>query len=104
MPVAVLGSVPRATREGFVCAVTAEETDELNQAFGPAPWVIQRREAVLAMLRRQYEFRPEVIETSLTRPEVPELLQVSERAVLDRLEARDLIGLKKGRDRDCRPS
>lgn len=95
----VLGSVPPAAREGFVRAVTAEETDELNPAlWGPAPSVTQRREAALATLRRQYQARREVIEASLTRPEVAELLQVSEQAVLDRLDARDLIGLKKGRE------
>ena len=39
-----------------------------------------------------------MIEASLTRTETAELLDISEQAVLDRLEAGDLIGLKKGRE------
>lgn len=39
-----------------------------------------------------------MLDASLTRSEAADLLDVSEQAVLDRLEAGDLIGLKKGRE------
>ncbi|MFT4009951.1 MAG: helix-turn-helix domain-containing protein [Nocardioidaceae bacterium] len=66
--------------------------------WGHAPTPAERREAGLVNLRRQYESRRQVAESSLTRAEAAELLDVSEQAILDRLESGDLIGLKKGRE------
>jgi len=95
----VLGSVSPATRQVFVTAVNGPAEDDLDPSmWGPAPDPDQRREAALANLRQQYDVRRQVIDASLTRPEVSQLLDVSEQAVLDRLEAGDLVGLKKGRE------
>lgn len=95
----VLASVPDSAREGFVLTVAGEPSDRLDTAlWGPGPSPAERREAALANLRRQYASRRSVVEASLTRAEAAELLDISEQAVLDRLEAGDLIGLRKGRE------
>jgi hypothetical protein len=95
----VLSSVPDSARKGFVRTVVGDPSDGLDTAlWGRGPSPAERREAALANLRRQYESRRQVVEASLTRAEVAELLDISEQAVLGRLEAGDLIGLKKGRE------
>lgn len=95
----VLTTVSESAREGFIIAVAGDPEDGLDTAlWGPAPSPAERKEAALANLRRQYDIRRRVIEASLTRTETAELLDISEQAVLDRLEAGDLIGLKKGRE------
>jgi DNA-binding XRE family transcriptional regulator len=95
----VLGSVPDSARAGFVLSVVGGRDDELDTTlWGKGPGAVERKEAALENLRRQYKARRAVVEASLTRTEAAELLDVSEQAVLDRLEAGDLIGLKKGRE------
>jgi hypothetical protein len=95
----VLASVSEATRDGFVLSVVGDPKDGLDPAlWGGEPSPAERREAALSNLRRQYESRRQVVESSLTRTEAAELLDVSEQAILDRLDAGDLIGLKKGRE------
>lgn len=98
----VLGSVPESAREGFVRTVVdapGEPDESLDPAlWGRSPSAAERKDAALANLRRQYETRRKVVEASLTRTEAAELLDISEQAVLDRLDAGDLIGLKKGRE------
>jgi len=95
----VLTSVPDSVRDGFVRTVVGDPSDGLDTAlWGRGPSPAERKEAALANLRLQYESRRQVVEASLTRTEAAELLDVSEQAVLDRLEAGDLIGLKKGRE------
>lgn len=98
----VLAGVPDSAREGFVLTVVGEPgepSDSLDTAlWGRGPSPAERREVALANLRRQYASRRSVVEASLTRAEAAELLDISEQAVLDRLEAGDLIGLKKGRE------
>jgi hypothetical protein len=94
-----LASVPESEREGFVLGVVGDDGDGLDPAlWGPGPSSPERKRAALANLRRQYQARRTVVEASLTRPEAAELLDVSEQAVLDRLKAGDLVGLKKGRE------
>jgi hypothetical protein len=95
----VLTSVPNSARDGFVRTVVGDPSDGLDTAlWGPGPSPAERKEAALANLRLQYESRRQVVEASLTRTEAAELLDISQQAVLDRLEAGDLIGLKKGRE------
>lgn len=95
----VLGGVPDSAREGFVRSVVGGRGDELDATlWGKGPTFADRKEAALENLRRQYATRRAVVETSLTRGEAAELLDVSEQAVLDRIEAGDLVGLKKGRE------
>jgi hypothetical protein len=97
-----LASVPENERESFVLGVVGDDDgdgDGLDPAlWGPGPSPAERKRAALANLRRQYQARRAVVEASLTRPEAAELLDVSEQAVLDRLKAGDLVGLKKGRE------
>ncbi|GAF48819.1 helix-turn-helix domain-containing protein [Rhodococcus wratislaviensis] len=94
-----LASVPDTERESFVLGVVGEDEDGLDRAlWGPGPSPAERKAAALVNLRRQYQARRAVVEASLTRPEAAELLDVSEQAVLDRLKAGDLVGLKKGRE------
>jgi hypothetical protein len=95
----VLTTVPDSARDGFVRTVVGDPSDGLDAAlWGRGPSPAERKEAALANLRRQYESRRQVVDASLTRAEAAELLDISEQAVLDRLEAGDLIGLKKGRE------
>ncbi|WP_234420116.1 helix-turn-helix domain-containing protein [Rhodococcus ruber] len=95
----VLGSVPEAERESFVLGVVGDEGEGLDAGlWGRGPSPAERRHAALENLRRQYRARRAVVAESLTRPEAAELLEVSEQAVLDRLKAGDLIGVKKGRE------
>ena len=94
----VLVTVPESDRDGFVTSVVGSE-DELDTAlWGREPSVAERRTASLENLRLEFEARRTVLEESLTRAEVAELLDVSEQAVLDRLESGALVGLKKGRE------
>lgn len=91
--------VPEATRDEFERAVSPEPTGSLNpNLWGPEPTIEDRRAAALRNLEAQYTARRKVLEDSLTRPEAAGILGVSEQAVLDRLDAGDLIGLKKGRE------
>lgn len=95
----VLATVPDSAQEGFVRTVVDDSSDTLDaDLWGPSPTSVERSETALANLRRQYEARRQVVETSLTRAEAAELLDVSEQSVLDRLESGDLIGLRKGRE------
>lgn len=95
----VLGGVPDSAREGFVLTVAGSRDDDVDAAlWGSGVPTAERRKAALENLRRQYAARRAVLEASLTRAEAASLLQVSEQAVLDRLEAGDLIGLKEGRE------
>lgn len=95
----VLATVPAAARDGFVRSIVDEPQDDLDPAlWGGAPDPVKRKQVALANLRTQYESRRQVLGASLTRAEAAELLEVSEQAILDRLRAGDLIGLKKGRE------
>ncbi len=95
----VLGGVPDSAREGFVLSVLGGKDDQVAAAlWGRGPSPSERRQAALENLRRQYAARRAVAATSITRSEAAELLDVSAQAVLDRLEAGDLVGLKKGRE------
>ncbi|HEY5853166.1 MAG TPA: helix-turn-helix domain-containing protein [Aldersonia sp.] len=95
----VLAAVPDSAREGFLTAVAGDPGAGLDPALcGPAPSPAERSEAAIENLRRQYDSRRRVIEVSLTRAQAAELLDISEQAVLARLGAGDLVGLKKGRE------
>lgn len=95
----VLATVPAAARDGFVRSVIDEPQDDLDPTlWGAAPDAVERKQAALTSLRTQYEWRRQVLQASLTRAEAAELLDVSEQAILDRLRAGDLIGLKQGRE------
>ncbi|MBB3040023.1 helix-turn-helix domain-containing protein [Hoyosella altamirensis] len=96
----VLGTVPESTRQGFVQSVMGNERETGLDAslWGAAPSPAEQKQAALENLRRQYEARRAIVDTSLTRTEAAELLSVSEQAILDRLETGDLVGLKKGRE------
>jgi hypothetical protein len=95
----VLGSVTPTVQHDFVATVVGDDEGGLDDSlWGRGPSAEDRREAALVNLRRQYVARRQVIDASLTRPEVAGLLDLSEQAVLDRLEAGDLVGLKKGRE------
>lgn len=94
-----LSTVPDSTRDDFVRSVTIDETPALDSTlWGRGPTTNERRAAALQNLGRTYAARRAVIESALTRSEAAELLDVSEQAVLDRLKAGDLLGLKKGRE------
>lgn len=91
--------VPKATRDEFERAVSPKPAGSLNpNLWGPEPTIEERRTAALRNLQAQYTARSKVLEQSLTRPEAAGILDVSEQAVLDRLETGDLIGLRKGRE------
>lgn len=91
--------VPQATRDEFERAVSPEPAGTLNpDLWGPEPTIEARRAAALRNLEAQYTARRKVIEESLTRPQAAGILGVSEQAVLDRLDAGDLIGLRQGRE------
>lgn len=94
----VLVTVPESDRDGFVTSVVGSETELDSALWGREPSAAERRTASLENLRLEFEARRTVLEESLTRAEVAELLDVSEQAVLDRLESGALIGLKKGRE------
>ncbi|MDY6810690.1 MAG: helix-turn-helix domain-containing protein [Actinomycetota bacterium] len=92
-----LRSVPEPARDGFLRGVTGD--DQLDSSlWGRGPSPTQRKQAALENLRRQFTARSAVLEHSLTRAEAADLLEVSEQAVLDRIKAGDLLGLKKGRE------
>lgn len=93
----VLRTAPASVQDDFVRAISGDE-DALDPAlWGPAPSASEQSSAALEMLRREFAARRLVLEQSLTRSEAAELLEVSEQAVLDRLEAGDLLGMKQGR-------
>lgn len=94
----VLGTVSESDRDGFVTSVVGSEAELDTALWGREPSAAERRSAALENLRLEFEARRAVIEESLTRSEVSELLDISEQAVLDRLESGALIGLKKGRE------
>lgn len=92
-----LSSVPKPARDSFLRGVTGD--DQLDSSlWGRGPSPTQRKQAALENLRRQFAARSAVLEYSLTRAEAADLLEVSEQAVLDRIKAGDLLGLKKGRE------
>jgi hypothetical protein len=65
--------------------------------WGPAPDREEVAAGVVANLRKQFDAR-RVLETmSVTRADVGDLLGISDQAVTDALEARRLLGLKRGR-------
>jgi len=95
----VLRSVPPATRDGFLRAVTSDAPNTLDDSlWGSAPTERELQEGALHTLRRQYQARHGVLSSSVTRKEAAHLLGTSEQAVTDRLEAHDLVGLKQGRE------
>ena len=94
----VLVAVPESDRDGFVTSVVGSETELDTALWGREPSAAERRTASLENLRLEFEARRTVLEESLTCAEAAELLDVSEQAVLDRLESGALIGLKKGRE------
>ncbi len=94
----VLASVSESDRAGFVTSVVGSQAELDTALWGREPSASERRSASLENLRLEFEARRSVLEESLTRAEVAELLEVSEQAVLDRLESGALIGLKKGRE------
>ncbi|GAB7006855.1 hypothetical protein JCM18899A_43280 [Nocardioides sp. AN3] len=91
-------AVSASDRDGFVTSVVGSETALDTALWGREPSTTERRSASLANLRLEFEARRSVLEESLTRAEVAELLEVSEQAILDRLESGALVGLKKGRE------
>ncbi len=92
-------SVPQSTRDEFERTVEAVPSAALNPAlWGPEPTIAEQRTAALRNLQAQYRARSAVMDQSLTRSEAANLLEVSEQAILDRLEAGDLVGLRKGRE------
>lgn len=95
----VLGRVPASAREEFASTVTSPSDGGLRESlWGTAPSRDRVDEAALWTLQEEYRARREVAARSLTRSQVAELLDVSEQAVTDRLEARELVGLKSGRE------
>ena len=94
----VLATVTERDRDAFITSVIGSETELDTALWGREPSAAERRTASLENLRLEFEARRTVLDESLTRAEVAELLDVSEQAVLDRLESGALIGLKKGRE------
>jgi excisionase family DNA binding protein len=95
----VLQLVPASVQAGFVDAVTVNSTADLDESlWGAAPAPAKQRAAALQALEDDFVARRAVLDNSLTRAEVANLLGVSNQAVLERLETGDLIGLKKGRE------
>lgn len=65
--------------------------------WGPSPSREDIAAGVVADLRRRFARRRSMEEVSLSRTEVAELLAISPQAVTDALEARRLLGLRRGR-------
>ena len=95
----VLELVPASVQAGFVDAVTAKDTTDLDESlWGAGPSPAQQRTAALKALEDDFLARRALLDESLTRAEVARLLGVSNQAVLDRLDTGDLAGVKKGRE------
>lgn len=65
--------------------------------WGPSPSREDIAAGVVADLRRRFAGRRSMEEVSLSRTEVAELLAISPQAVTDALEARRLLGVRRGR-------
>lgn len=94
----VVAESPADVRESFLRAV-ASPADELDtELWGSSSALVDRQAAALENLRREFCSRQALLATALTRTEAAELLEVSPQAVLDRLRAGDLVGVRKGRE------
>jgi hypothetical protein len=77
---------------------TPQEEDAEASPWGPPPTPDKLADAVLANTRKSFAARREVEQDSLSRSAVAAALGTSATAVTDRLEARKLVGLKRGRE------
>lgn len=94
-----LESAPASVRTDFVEAVADREEAGLDDAlWGAAPSTDEVRAAALQGLKSDFLARRELLDASLSRPQVAELLGVTPQAVLDRLAEGDLVGLRDGRE------
>lgn len=97
---------------GVVQSVLADVSDSAVQDFvraagGPQPlepalWgerltPAEAHESALASLAAEFELRRALLRASITSSDAAALLGVSEQAILDRLHARSLVGMKQGR-------
>ena len=82
----------------MTAALPADEQHGLDESlWGPAPSPSAAVAGVLANLRLQFESRRKVEEASVSRRHAAEFLGTSEQSVTDLLEARKLLGVKRGR-------
>jgi hypothetical protein len=98
----VLEAAPTSVKAGFVGAVTStsqsQKCDLDESLWGHAPSAAELRTAALQVLKDDFIARRELLQSSLSRAEVAELLDISSQAVLDRLTHGDLVGIKHGRE------
>lgn len=93
-----LMSVSPGDRAGFVTGVLGAEESLDPSLWGAEPTRSERHLAGLENLRREFESRRRLLDNCLTRVEAARLLDISEQAILDRLESGSLVGLKQGRE------
>jgi hypothetical protein len=85
-------------RKTVAAALAAPTRDGLDsELWGDAPTGQQSAAGQLDNLRKQFESRRALEQSSLTRIEVATLLGTSQQAVTDMLAAHHLVGLKQGR-------
>lgn len=65
--------------------------------FGPPPTPVDAAASEIAQLRLRFERRRQVTNTSITREQAAELLDVSPQAVLNHINAGDLVAMKQGK-------
>jgi len=94
----LLRDAPAAEVDRVLTATSGGAGQALDAAlWGPAPSREQAAAGVLANLRKQFAGRQALEGESVSRAEAAELLGTSEQAVTDGLEARRLLGFKRGR-------
>lgn len=94
----LLRDAPAAEVDRVLTATSAGAGPALDGAlWGPKPNREQAAAGVLANLRKQFVGRQALEGESVSRAEAAELLGISEQAVTDGLEARRLLGFKRGR-------
>lgn len=94
----LLRDAPAAEVDRLLTATSGAAGQALDAAlWGPTPSREQAAAGVLANLRKQFAGRRALEGESVSRAEAAELLGTSEQAVTDGLEARRLLGFKRGR-------
>lgn len=80
-------------------AITASSEDDLDERlWGPAPSRAATASATLNDLRRQHAARRALADSGITRKDAADLLGISPQAVTERLDTRQLVGVKTGRE------